>query len=196
MFKILIILFTTFLTSSWGLSLNSIAPDFSLMGANGKNVELKQFKNKIIVLEWINHGCPFIKKHYDSGNMQMLQKKYTAKDVMWLSIISSAKGKQGHVDVTQAKTEKEEKKSFATDVLLDIDGKIGQTYGAKTTPHFFIISKEGKVVYQGAIDSEPSADPDDIKKAKNYISQALDELIDGKKISIAETKPYGCSVKY
>jgi hypothetical protein len=92
--------------------------------------------------------------------------------------------------------EKEEKKSFATEVLLDIDGTIGQTYGAKTTPHFFIISKEGKVVYQGAIDSEPSADPDDIKKAKNYISQALDELIDGKKISIAETKPYGCSVKY
>jgi peroxiredoxin len=178
------------------LSVGAPAPTFALKGASGKTVDLSQYKGKTVVVEWLNHGCPFVRKHYDSGHMQKLQEKYTKQGVVWLSVISSASGKQGHVDEKGAMADKEKNKSFATDILLDVDGKVGKAYEAKTTPHMFIISADGNLAYQGAIDSEASADQADIPKAKNYVAQALDELQSKKAVSVKETKSYGCSVKY
>lgn len=184
--------------SCFALTTGEKAPDFSLKGINSKtkDVSLSDFKGKFIVLEWLNHGCPFVKKHYGSGNMQKLQKEFTGKDVVWLSIISSAPNKQGHVDHEGAVKEKAEKKSFASDILLDPTGVVGQLYKAKTTPHMFIINKEGNLIYQGAIDSEADADQASIPKAKNYISEALNEAISGKKVTAHTTASYGCQVKY
>lgn len=174
------------------------APDFKLKGtsAKGKEITLSDFKGKIVVLEWLNHGCPFVRKHYDSGNMQALQKKYTSQNVVWFSIISSAEGKQGHVDADGAIKEKMKYKSSATDILLDTDGKVGQLYEAKTTPHMYIIGKDGLLQYQGAIDDKPDTDRESIASAKNYVAQAMDEIIAGKKVTVPATKSYGCSVKY
>jgi peroxiredoxin len=174
------------------------SPDFSLAGtaSKGKEVKLSDHKGKIVVLEWLNHGCPFVRKHYDSNNMQALQKKYIEKNVIWLSIISSAPGKQGHVDVNEASEDVKRYKSSATSVLLDPSGKVGQLYGVKTTPHMYIIDKEGTLVYQGAIDDKPDTAKDSIPGAKNFVNQALEEVIAGKKVSIPKTKSYGCSVKY
>lgn len=173
------------------------APDFKLIAAEtNAQVSLSDFKNKLIVLEWLNHGCPFIRKHYDGGNMQKLQKIYGDKGVVWLSIISSAVGKQGHVDVKDALRDKKRYQSHSTFILLDPQGKVGKLYKAKVTPHMFIISKEGEIVYQGAIDDQPDAEISSLKIAKNYVSQALDELLRDKKVSIKSTRPYGCSVKY
>lgn len=172
------------------------APDFSLQGAAGKTVKLSDYKGKTVVLEWLNHGCPFVRKHYDSNNMQSLQKKYTEKGVVWLSIISSAEGKQGFVDAKTAATEKASNKSLASDVLLDPKGATGQMYEAKTTPHMFVINPAGKVVYQGAIDDKASADQADVKTAKSYVAAALDSTLSGKPVTIAQTKSYGCGVKY
>lgn len=196
--KLIILLFYFFSVTAYSLETGTRAPDFSLEAVNSKNpiISLSDFKNKIVVLEWLNHGCPFVRKHYDSGNMQKLQKEYTQKDIIWLSVISSAPGKQGHVDKTGALKDKMDKKSFATDILLDKEGKVGQLYGAKTTPHIYIIDKNGTLVYQGAIDDQPDTDLKSIPVAKNYVSKALEELITGKKIINHTTKSYGCSVKY
>jgi peroxiredoxin len=173
------------------------APDFKLKGVLSKSpVALSSFKNKIIVLEWLNHGCPFSKKHYESGNMQSLQKKYTGQGIIWLSIISSAPGKQGHVSLQQGLVEMKEKKSLATNVLIDEDGAVGKLYGAKTTPHMFVIDKKGKLAYQGAIDDQPDLDTTQMAKAKNYVVDALEQLLKNQKVSIQNTKAYGCSIKY
>ncbi|NJK91672.1 MAG: thioredoxin family protein [Blastochloris sp.] len=172
------------------------APDFKLTDTNGKSHNLSDFKGKTVVLEWINHGCPFVVKHYASGNMQKLQKTYTAKDVVWLSICSSAEGKQGYMKPEEWNKTTAEKGAAPTAVLLDADGKVGQLYGAKTTPEIFIINPEGVLVYEGAIDSIKSTDQADVAKAENYVSKALEELMAGKPISTASTPPYGCSVKY
>lgn len=172
------------------------APDFSLAAASGKTVKLSDYKGKTVVLEWLNHGCPFVRKHYDSGNMQALQKTYTGKGVVWLSIISSAEGKQGHVDAKGALADKTENKSHATDVLLDPTGATGMAYGAKTTPHMYVINPKGILVYQGAIDDKASTDVADVKTAKNYVAQALDATMQGRSPAQAQTKSYGCSVKY
>lgn len=172
------------------------APKFNLKAEDGKFYGLEKYQGKTIVLEWLNHGCPFVRKHYDSGNMQAIQQKYTDQGVVWLSIVSSAEGKQGHVDASGAFREKQQYSSKATHILLDPNGEVGRKYGAKTTPHMFIIDEQGKVVYQGAIDSIPSADKDDIAKAQSYVAMALDEKLAGQEIKIAETKAYGCSVKY
>jgi peroxiredoxin len=172
------------------------APDFKLKSANGKEIQLSQFKGKTVVLEWLNHGCPFVRKHYDSNNMQTLQKKYTAQNVVWLSIISSAPGKQGHVDEEGAKKDFLSNKVGSTEVLLDPTGSVGKLYEAKTTPHMFVVDKTGNIAYQGAIDDKADTDKASISEAKNYVAQALDEVIAGKKVTAHTTKSYGCSVKY
>lgn len=172
------------------------APDFTAADSNGKNHTLASYKGKIVVLEWLNHQCPFVKKHYGGENMQKLQKTYAGKGVIWLSIISSAPGKQGYCTPEEANSLTREKGAAPTAVLLDSQGTVGKLYGAKTTPHMFIISADGVLVYNGAIDDIPSTDIDDIAKAKNYVQSALDELLAGKAVSMATSQPYGCSVKY
>jgi len=172
------------------------APEFSLPASNGKKVDLSEYKGKLVVLEWFNHGCPFVKKHYDSGNMQALQKEYTGKGVIWLSICSSAEGKQGFGSAEEHNAEIKTYKAAPTAVLIDADGKVGRLYGAKTTPHMFVIDKKGNLVYAGAIDDHPDTEASSIKGSKNYVKAALDELLSGKTVAEASTKSYGCSVKY
>ena len=172
------------------------APDFSLPDSNGASRSLSDFEGRYVVLEWTNDGCPFVRKHYGSGNMQSLQKEYTAKDVAWLSIISSAPGEQGHVSGAEANALTAERDAAPTAVLLDPSGDVGREYGAKTTPHMYIIDPKGTLIYAGGIDSIPSANPQDIEKATPYVKLALDEAMAGKPVSQAQTRPYGCSVKY
>jgi peroxiredoxin len=178
------------------VKVGSDAPDFTLKDTSGKAHSLSDFKGKFVVLEWFNEGCPFVKKHYTSGNMQKLQKEYTGKDVVWLSINSSAPGEQGHMTPETAPKTMGEWKMDSTKVLLDHDGKVGKMYGAKTTPHMFVIDKAGKLVYQGAIDSKPTPNTADLDGAENYVRVALDNSMAGKPVATTSTKPYGCSVKY
>lgn len=178
------------------VQLGAPAPDFSLPGADGKTYQLQDLRDKTVVLEWTNHDCPFVRKHYDSGNMQQLQKDYTAQGVVWLSVISSAPGKQGHVDAATAQSLTQERKAAPTAVLLDESGDVGRLYEAKTTPHMYIIDAAGKLVYMGGIDDKNSTQTSDIASAKPYVRLALDELLAGKPISLGLTRPYGCSVKY
>ena len=173
------------------------APAFEAKTAGGKTVKLADYKGKIVVLEWVNEGCPFVHKHYDSGNMQALQKKYTARGVVWLSVASSAPGKQGYwADGAPALAFKKERAAHMSEILLDPAGTLGQAYGAKNTPHMFVIDAKGRLTYQGAIDSIASTDTKDIAKATNWVAQALDELLAGKPVSVGRTRPYGCGVKY
>ncbi len=172
------------------------APDFTLTDSDGQTHKLSDFAGKVVVLEWLNHGCPFVKKHYDSGNMQKLQKKYTGQGVVWLSVISSAPGKQGHMSPADTNKTKTEKGAAPTAVLLDEDGKVGKLYNAKVTPELFIVGKDGKLLYAGAIDDKKSTEPADVAVAKNYIAQALDEILSGKAVSEPSSTAYGCSVKY
>lgn len=192
----LLFLFASF--ASFALQTNKPAPDFTLKsaGTNSGEITLSSFKGKVVVLEWLNHGCPFVRKHYDSGNMQALQKKYVGKNVIWFSVISSAPGKQGYVDAEGARKDMVANNSAATNVLLDPTGKVGMLYGAKTTPHMYIINKEGTLVYQGAIDDKPDTDKNSIATAKNYVAEALDLTLAGKRVSQHTTKSYGCGVKY
>ncbi len=172
------------------------APDFSTVDTVGRSVKLSDLKDKIVVLEWNNPGCPFVHKHYDSGNMQALQKKYTGKGIVWITINSGAKGKEGYFATNEdAQKYVKEQNMVSTNYVLDPTGVIGKEYGASTTPHMFIINK-GILVYQGAIDSIPSADKADIAKADNYVSKALDEILAGNPVTTSVTQPYGCSVKY
>lgn len=194
--KLALALCALMISSAYAVDTGTTAPDFSLAAASGKAVKLSDFKGKTVVLEWLNHGCPFVRKHYDSGNMQSLQRTYTGKGVVWLSIISSAEGKQGHVDAKGAAADKVSNKSSATDILLDPTGTVGKTYEAKTTPHMYVINPQGVLVYQGAIDDKASADPADVKSAKNYVAAALDATLSGKTVAIGSTKSYGCGVKY
>lgn len=172
------------------------APDFSCNDSNGIEHRLSSYKGKIVVLEWLNHDCPFVKKHYGSGNMQKLQKIYTGKDVVWLSVISSAPGKQGFCTPDKANDLTRAKNAHPTGVLLDPLGTVGKKYGAKTTPHMFIINKEGILVYNGGIDNKRSTDPKDVDRATNYVAKALNELLAGEDVSTKTSAPYGCSVKY
>jgi peroxiredoxin len=174
----------------------SVAPDFSLTDAKGKTQSLSQYKGKYVVLEWFNPECPFVKKHYGSGNMQKLQEEYTGKGVIWLSIDSSAPGAQGSLSPEQADKVATGWKTHQTALLLDPEGKAGRAYGAKNTPHMFVINPEGKVIYEGAIDSKRSPNPADIPISTNYVKVALDESMSGKPVTTANTQPYGCSVKY
>ncbi|MFY9643255.1 MAG: thioredoxin family protein [Rhodomicrobium sp.] len=172
------------------------APDFSAVDSNGKTLKLSDFRGKIVVLEWTNDGCPYVKKHYGSGNMQSLQKDAAAKGAVWLTIISSAPGKQGYVDGPAANELTKSRGAEPTAVLLDPEGAIGHLYDARTTPHMFIVNKDGTLVYMGGIDDKPTSNLDDIQGAKNYVRAALDEVLAGKPVTEAITRPYGCSVKY
>ena len=174
----------------------SAAPDFSLTDAKGQTHSLAQYKGKYVVLEWFNPECPFVKKHYGGGNMQKLQAEYTGKGVVWLSIDSSAPGMEGSLTPEQAQKTMSEWKTKQTALLLDPEGKAGRAYGAKNTPDMIVISPEGKIVYEGAIDSKATPNPADIPSSTNYVKAALDESLAGKPVSNAQTKPYGCSVKY
>ena len=172
------------------------APDFSLPDANGKTHSLSQYKGKYVVLEWFNPECPFVKKHYGSDNMQKLQTEYTSKGVVWFTIDSNAPGTEGNITPEQAQKITSSWKTHQTALLLDPDGKAGRAYGAKNTPHMVIINPDGKIAYEGAIDSKASPNPADIPSSTNYVKAALDESLAGKTVSTPQTKPYGCSVKY
>ena len=195
-FVILFIIFLSSLVFAQQAKLNESAPEFKLTDSNGSEHSLSDFKGKIVVLEWINYDCPFVKKHYDSKNMQSLQEKYTEEGVIWLAICSSNKGKQGNFSVEEINKRTNERGAKFTAYLIDEDGKVGKMYGAKTTPHMYIIDKIGMLVYAGGIDDKASTDVDDIQDAKNYVASALDELLAGKEVSVQSSAPYGCSVKY
>lgn len=176
--------------------IGAAAPAFTLTDTHGKQHSLSDYKGKYVVLEWINYGCPFVRAHYDSGAMQKLQKEEIAKGVVWLTVCSSAPGKQSNM--TPAKWNKTSKKhgSNATAVLIDANGKVGHAYDAKTTPDMAVINPKGDLIYKGAIDDIPSTKESDALKAKNYVKAALAEARAGKPVSKPETRPYGCSVKY
>jgi peroxiredoxin len=172
------------------------APGFTAVDSNGKNQSLSDYKGKYVVLEWHNQGCPYTKKHYESGNMQRLQKEWTAKGVVWFTVISSAPGTQGFVTPSQENDYVKQVNAVPTAVLMDPGGTLGKLYDAKTTPHMYIIDPHGTLIYNGAIDDKPTSDQADIKTSKNYVSTALGEALAGKPITDAATRPYGCSVKY
>lgn len=172
------------------------APAFTARDTKGKAHSLSDFKGKWVVLEWHNNGCPYVRKHYSSSNMQKLQAEWTAKGVIWLSVISSAPGAQGYVTGPEADAYAQEHKVAATAILLDPKGDLGHLYGAKTTPHMFVITPQGMLVYNGAIDDRPSTDPADITGAVNYVSAALTEAMAGRPVTTPSSRPYGCSVKY
>ena len=175
------------------------APEFSALDTAGKSHKLSDFKGKLVVLEWTNPGCPFVAKHYNgdaNGNMQGLQKEFTGKGVVWLAVNSTEAGSADYLVPAKLAGWVGDKQARPSATLMDESGKIGQLYGAKTTPHMFIISPQGMLVYAGGIDSIASARVDDIKTATNYVRQGLTEALGGKALSMATTKPYGCSVKY
>ena len=174
----------------------SAAPDFSLTDAKGTSHSLSQYKGKYVVLEWFNPECPFVKKHYGSDNMQKLQAEYTDKGVIWLTIDSNAPGTEGNLSADQAKRVMNSWKTRQTALLLDPQSKVAKLYGAKNTPNMVVINPDGKIVYEGAIDSKATPNPADIPSSTNYVKNALDESLAGKPVSNAQTKPYGCSVKY
>lgn len=172
------------------------APDFRLTDSNGTPHSLGALKGKFVVLEWVNFDCPFVAKHYGTGNMQRLQKAYAGQGVVWLSVNSSAPGKQGNFPAARVNALLKEKGAAPTAYLIDADGTAGRAYGAKTTPHMFVIDPQGTVVYAGGIDDMPSTDAADVATAKNFVAAALDEALAGKPVTTASSAPYGCSVKY
>ena len=172
------------------------APAFTAADTNGRTVSLADLKGKTVVLEWTNHQCPYVGKHYRGNNMQALQKKWTAQNVVWLSVISSAPGTEGYVSAEQANKLTVERGAAPTAILLDPKGTVGHAYGARTTPHMYIIAGDGKLLYAGGIDDKQSAALDDLKSAKNFVDAALTEVAAGKPVSITTARPYGCSVKY
>lgn len=198
--KLLSIALTLFCAGALGAAespkVGAPAPNFTLTDASGKTHSLGEYKGKYVVLEWFNPGCPFVQKHYRSANMQNLQKEFTGKGVAWLTIDSSAAGSQGYLTPEEAKKQMNDWKMSPTALLLDPEGKVGQEYHATNTPHMFVINPEGRLIYEGAIDSKASTDVDDIRSSTNYVEAALEEAMAGKPVSTAQTKAYGCSVKY
>ncbi len=189
------------LAAVWGLALAGVdpgqtAPDFSLKDAAGKVWSLSDLKGKIVVLEWTNPGCPFVHKHYDTGNMQKIQKEAKGEGVVWISINSSADGKQGAMAPKEVAAYVKKVGSQAAAYLLDPDGKVGQLYGATNTPQLFVIDQVGKLAYEGAIDDQPTFRKESVKGADNYVRDAIASLLAGQKPNPSQTKPYGCSVKY
>lgn len=176
--------------------IGSPAPEFTLTDQNGKQHNLSDYRGKYVILEWFNKDCPFVRKHYESGNMQKLQKSYTDNDVVWLTVISSVPGKQGYMTGEEIIAYNEANNVASTATLIDSEGTVGRAYEAKRTPEMYIINPDGVLVYHGAIDSESGADISTIEKAENYVVRAMTELLDGKPVSKELTKPYGCSVKY
>jgi AhpC/TSA family len=192
-----LLLLVFLLTSSvYAVKVGESAPDFQATDSNGQVHKLAQYRGKFVVLEWHNNGCPYTRKHYESGNMQRLQREWIGKGVVWFSMISSAPGQQGYVTAQQENDYLKKMKASPSAVLLDPEGNVGRLYSAKTTPHMFIINPEGVLLYDGAIDDKATTDRADIATAKNYVSQALEEAMANKPVSIPTTRPYGCSVKY
>lgn len=172
------------------------APDFKAVDTAGDTWTLAGLKGKTVVLEWTNHECPYVRKHYETGNMQALQNEATGKDFVWLSVISSAPGKQGHVSAEEARSLTEKRGAFPKAVLLDETGEMGRAYDASTTPHMFIIGPDGILLYMGGIDNRPTSNPDDVVGAENYVRKAFDDVSAGRGVAQSITRPYGCSVKY
>lgn len=191
-----LLLVATATSAQAALKVGQPAPDFTGIDTRGQELSLSDYRGKHVVLEWTNHDCPYVRKHYGAGNMQAQQRAATERGVVWLSIISSAPGKQGHVDAAQADQLTQQRDAAPSAVILDDSGAIGRLYGAKTTPHMYIVDPDGTLVYMGGIDSITSADPRDIEQATQYVSAALDEALAGQPVSQAVTRPYGCSVKY
>jgi alkyl hydroperoxide reductase subunit AhpC len=172
------------------------APDFQGVDSHGQVQKLSSYRGKFVVLEWHNQGCPYVRKHYESGNMERLQKAWTKKGVVWLTLISSAPGKEGYVTAAEENAYLAKHKAVPTAAILDPKGEIGRLYGAKTTPHMFVINPKGVLIYNGAIDDKESTDYKDIPGAKNYVSAALAAATAGKAVPVSTTRPYGCGVKY
>lgn len=172
------------------------APDFRVAGASGKTRTLRQFRGRIVVLEWTNSGCPYSGKHYGSGNMQALQRAAKRDGVVWLTVVSSSPGEEGYFTPAAARAWMAEKHSAAADMLLDSDSRLARAYEAKTTPHMFIVDRAGRLAYMGGIDDRPYYDPESLKGAHNYVTAALADLKAGRPVAEPVTRPYGCSVKY
>jgi alkyl hydroperoxide reductase subunit AhpC len=181
---------------AWAARIGDPAPNFTATDTNGQTHKLSDYAGKFVVLEWHNRGCPYTQKHYNSGNMENLQREWTGRGVIWLTVISSAPGKQGFVTASDENAYVKQVNAAPTAVLLDPTGTVGHLYDAKTTPHMFIINPQGTLIYNGAIDDRPTADRSDINGAKNYVSAALGEALAGKPVTTPTTRPYGCSVKY
>jgi len=184
------------LSSAWAARVGEPAPDFTATDSNGEVHKLSEYKGKFVVLEWTNRGCPFTQKHYNSRNMQSLQREWTSRGVIWLTVVSSGPGKQGYVTAPEENAYLKQVNAAPTAVLLDPTGALGHLYDAKTTPHMFIISPQGTLIYNGAIDDRPTSDLADVNGAKNYVTAALGEATSGKPVSNPTSRPYGCSVKY
>jgi hypothetical protein len=196
--RILVTFVTILLAASAGAAptIDGRAPDFDVTDTAGKTWNLGALGGSPAILEWTNHDCPYVQKHYDSGNMQALQKEATAAGYVWLSVISSAPGKQGHVTAAQADALTNKRGASPTAVLLDESGDMGRAYGARTTPHMYLIDEAGNLRYMGGIDDRRSTDPADVPKATNYVRAAMADLAAGRSVTTAVTPPYGCSVKY
>ena len=182
--------------AAWAARVGERAPEFTATDTNGQVHKLSDYAGKFVVLEWHNRGCPYTAKHYDSGNMERLQHEWTSRGVIWLTVISSAPGKQGYVTASEENEYVKKMNAAPTAVLLDPTGVVGHLYDAKTTPQISIINPQGVLIYDGAIDDRATTDVGDVKGARNYASQALEEAMAGKAVSIPTTRPYGCSVKY
>lgn len=178
------------------VAVGQAAPAFSATDTGGKTRSLADFKGKHVVLEWVNPGCPFVQKHYDSANMPATQKAATTQGVVWLAINSTHAGASDYLAPAALAGWMKDKGAAPSATLMDVDGRIGRAYGARTTPHLYVIDPQGKLVYAGAIDSKPTANPADIRTATNYVNQALGESLAGKPVSVAQTQAYGCSIKY
>jgi len=183
-------------TQAQSIRVGSPAPDFTATDSQGRTQSLNQYRAKYVVLEWHNQGCPYTRKHYVSGNMQNLQKEWTAKGVVWFTVISSAPGTQGYMTDAEENAYLEQMHAAPTAVLMDPQGKLGRMYSAKATPEMYVIDPEGKLIYEGAIDNKPTPDVSDIKGADNYVNDALTEAMAGKPVVQSYTRAYGCSVKY
>ena len=179
-----------------GAGVDSRAPGFTLTDAQGASPALADYRGKYVILEWVNFGCPFVGKHYGSGSMQELQRTMTARGTVWLSICSSAPGNQGYYEGEELKEKLKEENASPTAYLVDADGTVGKLYGAKTTPHMFIVDPQGVLIYEGGIDNIASTDRDDIAKATNYVKEVMAAAWDGKPLPVKKTRSYGCSVKY
>jgi alkyl hydroperoxide reductase subunit AhpC len=184
------------LPAIWAAKIGEAAPDFTATASNGKTIHLADYRGKYVVLEWHNNGCPYVGKHYRSGNMQRLQKEWTGKGVIWLTILSSAPGKQGYVTASEENDYLTKMQAAPTAALLDPTGEIGHLYDAKTSPQMVVINPEGILIYSGAIDDKPTTDLQDVPTATNYVNLALEESMAGKTVQTSTTRPYGCSVKY
>lgn len=194
--RLAIAMLFVFSTLAFAAKVGETAPDFTVMDTNGKMHKLSDYRGKFVVLEWHNQGCPYVKKHYNSGNMQKLQKDWTSKGVVWLTIISSAPGKQGYVSGAEQNDYMKKMNVASSAALLDPSGDVGKLYSAKTTPHMYVVDAKGTLVYNGAIDDKSGAAPSELEGATNYVSAALNEATAGKPVTTSTTRPYGCTVKY